>query len=243
MSGSAPDQLWSEHAIGVDRAWMARRDDATMAFAIGPPSRTVRHADRLAAIVGGQVSAIRTCRQLHGAVVHHPSDTNGPVREVGDGDALVTTTRGLALAVWTADCVPVLLSAPGVVAAVHAGWRGCAADVIGAAVRQIEQRHRCPPDELAAALGPAVCGRCYQVGPEVRRALSGFGFDETRWCDRDRVDLRGFAAARLEALGVAADRVETVGGCTFESAELASYRRDGTAAGRQWSLVVLTGEE
>jgi YfiH family protein len=155
----------------------------------------------------------------------------------------VTTTRGLGVAVWTADCVPVLLRGPGVVAAVHAGWRGCAADVVGAAVRQIDARHRCPPGELTVALGPAVCGACYQVGPEVRRALREVGRNETRWRDHDRVDLRAFLAVRLEALGVAADRIETVGGCTVEGAELASYRRDGRAAGRQWSLVVLTGEK
>ena len=214
-----------------------------MAFAIGPPCGGGRAADRLAAIVDGPVTAIRTCRQVHGAVVHHAGDTTGPVLEVGDGDGLVTTTPGLGIAVWTADCVPVLLRGPGVVAAVHAGWRGCAADVVGAAVRQIASRHGCPPGELTAALGPAVCGGCYEVGPEVRRALRDVDPDETRWRDRDRVDLRGFLAARLEALGLAPDRVETVGGCTAESTELASYRRDGSAAGRQWSLVVLTGEK
>ncbi len=243
MMAAAQIERWSEGVIGVDRALIRRRDGAIMAFAIGPPCGQGRAADRLAAIVGGRVAAIRTCRQVHGAVVHHPSDTNGPVREVGDGDALVTATPGLGIAVWTADCVPVLLSAPGVVAAVHAGWRGCAVDVVGAVVRQIEARHRCPPGGLTAALGPAVCGGCYAVGADVRRALRDSNLDETRWRDRDRVDLRGFLAARLEALGLAPDRVETVGGCTFESAELASYRRDGAAAGRQWSLVVLTGEE
>jgi YfiH family protein len=223
---------------------VSSRDSSTMAFAIGPPNRADRRADRLVAIVDGDVvTAIRYCRQIHGAVVHHVDDPSGRVCEVGDGDALVTTTPGLGIAVWTADCVPILLRGPGVVAAVHAGWRGCAADVVGAAVRQIGARQRCPPGELTAALGPAVCGSCYEVGAEVRRALRRFGLDEARWCDRERVDLRAFLTARLEALGVAADRIATVGGCTIESAELASYRRDGDVAGRQWSLVVLTGEK
>ena len=163
MTAPAQIEPWSELVIGVDRALVGRRDGAMMAFAIGPPCRRGHATDRLAAIVGDHVTAIRACRQVHGAVVHHPSDTDGSVREVGDGDALVTTTPGLGVAVWTADCVPVLLRGPGVVAAVHAGWRGCAADVVGAAVRQIEARHRCPPGELTAALGPAVCGACYQV--------------------------------------------------------------------------------
>ena len=93
--------------------------------------------------------------------------------------------------------------------------------------------------KLSAAIGPAVCGPCYQVGAEVPRALGVFDLDEARWLDGDRVDLRGFLTARLESLGVPADQIETVGGCTVESPVLASYRRDGDKAGRQWAMVFL----
>jgi YfiH family protein len=156
---------------------------------------------------------------------------------------MVTTTPGLALIVWTADCVPVLLTGDGVVAAVHAGWRGCAHDVVQATVTEMERVAGVVPEGLRAALGPAVCGSCYEVGPEVPEALGRFGLDESRWIDRDRVDLRGFLTARLEHLGLRVGAIESVGGCTVESPALASYRRDGHAAGRQWAMVALTGGE
>ena len=74
-------------------------------------------------------------------------------------------------------------------------------------------------------------------------ALRRFGLDETRWIDRDRVDLRGFLTARLEHLGLRTTAIASVGGCTVESPALASHRRDGHAAGRQWAMVVLSGNE
>ena len=159
---------------------------------------------------------------------------------VGDGDGLVTDRPGHGALVWTADCVPVLIAGADVVAAVHSGWRGSAADVVGAAVGVLEKTFGAAPRTLHAALGPSVCGRCYRVGPEVPAAHGAFGLDEDRWRDGDHgdhVDLRGFLSARLEALGVPAEQIETVGGCTVESADLASYRRDGEAAGRQWAMV------
>ena len=160
---------------------------------------------------------------------------------VGDGDGLVTDRPGHGALVWTADCVPVLIAGADVVAAVHSGWRGSAADVVGAAVGVLEKTFGAAPRTLHAALGPSVCGRCYRVGPEVPAALGAFGLDEDRWRDGDHVDLRGFLSARLEALKVPAEQIETVGGCTVESADLASYRRDGEAAGRQWAMVYLNG--
>jgi copper oxidase (laccase) domain-containing protein len=80
-----------------------------------------------------------------------------------------------------------------------------------------------------------VCGRHYQVGPEVIAALERAGVPPAGWRDGDRVDLRAFLAGQLAGLGVGG--VQAVGPCTFDTPALASYRRDGAAAGRQWSLV------
>ena len=139
--------------------------------------------------------------------------------------------------VWTADCVPVLMAGDGAVAAVHAGWRGCAADIVGVALRLLEAEHGVAATRLAVALGPAISGPAYPVGPEVVDALNRLGGDASGWNDEGRVDLRAFLAARLAALGVAPQRIERVGPCTASTPGLASFRRDGTAAGRQWSLV------
>lgn len=239
---SQPAGAWRERSIGRDRALVKDVGAATMVFARGPSLGEPDRSRRLAGVIDalpGVLRSISHCRQIHGAVIHRLGGTESGVEMVGDGDGLVTDRPGHGVLVWTADCVPVLIAGADVVAAVHSGWRGSAADVVGAAVGVLATTFGAAPGTLHAVLGPSVCGRCYRVGSEVPAALGAFGLDEDRWRDRDTVDLRGFLAARLEALGVPPEEIETVGGCTVESADLASYRRDGDAAGRQWAMVYL----
>jgi copper oxidase (laccase) domain-containing protein len=117
---------------------------------------------------------------------------------------------------------------------VHAGWRGAAG---GIAVRAVDLIRNTNPVGAAidVFLGPAVSGPRYQVGGEVIEALRSHGVAEDLWLDGRHVDLRNFLAGQLERWGVTS--VVPIGGCTVESADLASYRRDGERAGRQWSLV------
>jgi YfiH family protein len=232
---------WEIRTVGRDRALVRVFDSASMAFALGPARGAAKEPSRLEAIIDDQITALRYCHQVHGRTIHRIGTDVRPVAETGSGDGLITTDPGVGLLIWTADCVPVLVAAEGCVAAVHAGWRGCAADVVGAAVESLGYEHGCTPDRLRVALGPAVCGACYEVGPEVTEALRRFDLDESRWLNENRVDLRGFLSTRLEALGVLSEHIETVGPCTVESADLASYRRDGAAAGRQWAMIVLNG--
>jgi len=78
-----------------------------------------------------------------------------------------------ALAVGVADCVPVFIAHPsGIVALLHSGWRGTAAHITTEAIAALA-RNGLPPDELAIHLGPAICGRCYEVSIEVREQLTG----------------------------------------------------------------------
>ena len=208
--------------------------------AVGGKTAEERAQDLLEALRPG-LRALRWGRQVHGRVV--ASLASEPARPlvgaacVGRCDALITAESGLGLLVWTADCVPVLMSGGGVVAVVHAGWRGAAADIVGAVVDRFRTEYGVAPDRLQVALGPAISGPAYPVGDEVIEALGRLGIAEARWRDGSHVDLRSLLAARLEALGVAHGQIESVGPCTASSPGLASYRRDGAAAGRQWSLV------
>ena len=241
---SEPTGAWQERSIGRDRALVKNVGAATMVFARGPAlgeSDRTRRLGRIVDALPGVLHSIAHCQQVHGAAVHRIGMRENGVEVVGDGDGLVTDRPGHGALVWTADCVPVLLVGNGAVAAVHSGWRGCAADVVNAAVRLLVKDFGVDPGDIHAVLGPAVCGGCYEVGSEVPVALAAFGLDEHRWLDGDHVDLRGFLATRLEALGVPPEEIETVGGCTVESSDLASFRRDGEAAGRQWSMVFLKG--
>jgi len=130
-----------------------------------------------------------------------------------------------------AEAEAVTLATEGAVAAVHAGWRGLAAGVLAegvAALRELGAR-----GAIAAALGPAAGGCCYEVGEEVH----------AHFADRDarrgarRLDLRAIAAAQLHEAGVA--EVHDVGLCTLcgDRDLFFSHRRDGGVTGRQAGIV------
>ena len=131
--------------------------------------------------------------------------------------------------------MPVLLAGPGVVAAVHAGWRGTAADVVRAAVAATCEAGGCAPRDLRAAIGPSIRGCCYEVGKEV---IDGVGAvaPGADWVDGRRVDLAVANAGILASLGVA---VDVVGPCTRCDHAYWSFRRDKELAGRQVGAIGL----
>ena len=175
--------------------------------------------------------------QVHGrgvAVVGEPWG-QAPLPDV---DALVTTRGDLTLGVLTADCVPVLLADPvaGVAAAAHAGRPGMVAGIATAVIEtMITQGAR--PDRITAALGPAICGKCYEVPAAMRdevAAVEPAAYAETRW-GTPAVDVAAGVRAQLLRAGVRA--VGAPVACTLESADHFSYRRDrttGRLAGYVW---------
>jgi hypothetical protein len=177
-------------------------------------------------------------QQVHGATV---VDARAP----GDrprADALTVARPGVLVGIVTADCVPVLLVDPvrRVAAAVHAGWRGAALGVLEAAVERLARLHGSVAADVEAAIGPAIGGCCYVVGPEVRDAFRARTGDATapaweRAGDRLRVDLRAAAQLLLARVGVTCAAV--LGPCTACGEGYHSYRRDGAGAGRQLSFV------
>lgn len=217
-----------------------------MAFGLGPRLETRPRGLRARALVESGawgIRALRWCDQVHGTLVASLSSAPGHPLDgaacAGRCDGLMTEERGLALAVWTADCVPVLMAGGGVVAAVHSGWRGTAAGIVPRVVRRIEVEYGVPPAALSVGLGPAIGGCCYEVGEEVVAALDRRGVPRDVWFFQGRVDLRALLCAELASAGIPAGRIERIGGCTACSPDLASYRRDGATSGRQLSLVVL----
>lgn len=167
--------------------------------------------------------------QVHGRGVHvvaGPGEVpdDGPVARA---DGLVAVGGRVALAVLVADCVPVLLADPaaGVVAVAHAGRAGVVADVVGATVEAM-LAEGAEPGRVRAVVGPAVCGRCYEVPAalrdEVAAAVPGAA-STTSW-GTPALDLPAAVLARLDTLGVAASRA---GGCTLEDTRWFSHRGHG----------------
>ena len=192
------------------------------------PARVETNRRRLAEHLALPPEAVVFAEQVHGGEVAFVSAAQRGGPPVPGVDALVTTTPATALVMMAADCLPVLLADPvaGVVAAAHAGRQGLVRGVLQQTVRvMVEQGAQ--PARVRAAVGPAVCGRCYELPAElvaqVEAAVPGSAA-RTR-AGTPAVDLVAGARAVLRAAGVG--ELTQLGGCTVERPDRFSYRRDG----------------
>ncbi|GAA1212457.1 peptidoglycan editing factor PgeF [Streptomyces rhizosphaericus] len=235
------------HFVFTDR-WggvsAAPYEELNLGGAVGDDPQAVRTNRELAAkAMGLDPAAVVWMNQVHGrdvAVVDGPwSD-----EEIPAVDAVVTRRRGLALAVLTADCTPVLLADPvaGVVGAAHAGRPGLVAGVVPAVLRAMTEQGA-EPARIVARTGPAVCGRCYEVPAEMRADVAETvpeAWAETSW-GTPAVDVAAGVRAQLTRAGVRMDEMDGQSHiCTLESADHFSYRRERTT-GRLASYVWLGG--
>ncbi len=177
------------------------------------------------------IRRLASAHQVHGTEVSvHGAGWRGWLRERGV-DGHVSTVPGTALAVTIADCTPVLIAHPsGAIAALHAGWRGTAARILDVGLGLLDSLGF-PIAECHVYLGPAICGRCYEVGPEVLTAVKG-----TRSSCKGFLDLRAVLAEQAGLLGVTRLVVEAA--CTrCDQPRFFSYR--GGDIGRQLGIVGL----
>ncbi|MFD8490340.1 peptidoglycan editing factor PgeF [Streptomyces sp. NPDC059712] len=213
-------------------------EELNLGGAVGDdPAAVTANRELAAKALGADPARVVWMNQVHGADVAVVDAPWGD-RPVPRVDAVVTAERGLALAVLTADCVPVLLADPvtGIAAAAHAGRPGLVAGVVPAAVRAMTELGA-DPARIVARTGPAVCGRCYEVPEEMRAevaAVEPAAYADTSW-GTPAVDVSAGVHAQLERLGVR-DRAQSPV-CTRESKDHFSYRRDrttGRLAGYVW---------
>jgi polyphenol oxidase len=170
-------------------------------------------------------------RQVHGTrILVHTGGWEGWLRAGEEADGHIAAEKGIALAVGIADCVPVFLAHPsGVVALLHSGWRGTAARITTEAIAALA-RYGLAPDELAMHLGPAICGRCYEVSAEVREQLTGQ--PATR---AGNVDLRSLIADHAAEMGV--QKITVSSSCTRCDNDRFFSHRAGDA-GRQIGVIL-----
>jgi YfiH family protein len=149
---------------------------------------------------------------------------------IGQADALVSNTAGLALGIHTADCIPVLIVDPErrAVAAVHAGRRGTAASIVVRVIETLAARFGSRPAVLLAAIGPGICGRCYVVGPEVAIQFAPWFPERTDLARRTTLDLIEANRRQLIAAGLPHGAIYTGAPCTAcHIHEFYSYRVEG----------------
>lgn len=185
--------------LGV-RALISTRAAGDFALNGTRPSAEVQarwEALRAALGATGPGSRFATARQVHGTrVLQHGWGWSGWLR-ADEADGHFAAEPGIAFGVTIADCVPVFLAHPsGVVGLIHAGWRGTAGGILRVGLAAFEA-HSLALADVHVHLGPAICGRCYEVGPDVYAQLMG-----SRPASPRSVDLRALLAAQAAAAGV-----------------------------------------
>ncbi len=205
------------------------------------PENVIRNRRAFAEALGDDATSIVVPAQAHSSNVVRVgaqevgSGALGHATAIPDTDALITNARGVTLALHFADCVPVFLVDPvnKAVGLVHAGWKGTAAGIAREAIGAMRRDFGTNPRELHAAVGPAICRHCYDVGEDVAGELfAAFPHDErvvrqsgsSKW----RADLKTANLILLVNAGLDAGNIAVSDKCTSCSRdEFFSYRRDG----------------
>lgn len=170
-----------------------------------------------------------TAGAVHGTNVARVDEPSDVIQGV---DGLITDRRDVALFATFADCYPIVLwdRTKRCAGLAHAGWRGTRAGVARGAVRRMTEEYGCAPGDIIAGIGPGICGRCYEVGPEVASQFDA-RFVAAGTGDRFLLDLAAANRSQLEEAGLT--EVHVLGMCTKETHFLPSHRRnpDGTRFG------------
>lgn len=192
-------------------------------------------------------------RQVHGCVVRPVTSADrhelfSPIPYEADG--LITDEEDLPLVIFTADCIPILLHDPvrRAIGAVHAGWRGTAADIAGEAIRKMTEVYGCRPEDTQAAIGPGIGKCCFETGPEVPEAMLSLSPDLSSAISpgcmpgKYMVDLKKINSLLLIRAGVPAENIAVSPECTkCLNDKYWSHRHTGGVRGSQASVIMLKG--
>lgn len=183
----------------------------------------------------GNVFAVRA-DEAEGRIVHRDERLHlGPE---GGYDAMVTNLPGIMLCVWTADCLPLFLYDPErhIAAIAHCGWRGVLSGIAANTVDVMTESFGARPERLLAAFGPCICGNCYEVSDDLVECFSErFSPDEIGALfvpmgnGKYLLNIKRAVETELLGKGVRAVCIHDTGICSRESAQYASYRRDGSS--------------
>ncbi len=227
------------------------KDALNLAYFKGDARESVaENRRRFLSALGAQRATIVTARQTHSTercAIDSTDQIRGPQP---DCDAMTTKMSNVLLAIQTADCLPVLIAdtATGTVAAIHAGWRGTAGRITERTIADLMMSHGVNPRTCIAALGPAACADCYEVGTDViERYKKEFGYWKNLLVNfkeggKAHLDIRAANIQQLAFCGFTEDRIHVADYCTMHQNDLFfSYRCEGrnqpSSVGRLLSVI------
>ena len=220
------------------------------------PDRVSENFRRFCAAAGADSAVLVKNHQVHGDLVRTagPADACAGPADPGtfEADGLATDCPGVCLAVFSADCIPVLLYDPvrRAIAAVHAGWRGTALGIAARGVERMAEAFGARPGDILAAVGPGISTCCFETHADVPDGLrAGMGAGAEPYIhpisgtEKYHVDLKGANRAWLLQAGVAPEHIAVCDACTACGREIFwSHRKMGTARGSMAALIQRGGE-
>ena len=236
--GGVSEGMWASLNLGVGRG-----DD---------PDHVRENYRRFFQAVGAEGGRIAVTNQVHGGAVRtvttadvRPDPCGKPPYEA---DGLMTDLPGVALVVYSADCIPILFYDPvrRVIAAAHAGWRGTAAGIAAAAVDRMKNVYGCRPEDILAAVGPGIGPDCFETHEDVPNAMTAalstavLRHITIKENGKFAVDLKAINAMRLEGAGLDPEHIAVSSLCTSCHPEMFwSHRKLGTSRGSMAAAIQL----
>ncbi len=226
--------------LGFINAFSTRQASNSNEFTLGHFSAEQRdqmlsNRHRFQTAVGASAATLVTAKQIHSADIRSIENHEDAAREPQPGDALTAKLSNVLLGIQTADCMPILIvdERTRAFAGVHAGWRGTYAEIVTRTIERMQQAYDSRPEDLHAALGPAICAANFEVGPEV---LAQFR-SKFRYADelisheqvsgKGHLDLNRCNAQQLMDAGVRAENIYDSALCTVTRNDLFfSYRKE-----------------
>jgi len=202
-----------------------------------------RFCSKLAIEVGSLVIS----QQVHGNTTtviddsHRGHGAYGHEDAISDADAMITESRDVALAVLTADCVPVMVVDPlrKAIGIAHAGWRGALSMIAGRTVLKMRDTFGTQPADCLVALGPSIGPCCYKAGEDVISQFQS-AFGPAICVAKDRLDLQLAVQLQLAGVGVEKSNISSSRLCTACNRDIFySYRAEGGRTGRIISVIML----
>lgn len=179
--------------------------------------------------------------QIHSDICYDYEDIKGTLI---DGDALITNNKKIAVSVFTADCVPVLIydEEKEVIAACHSGWKGTLNKIVINTVELMKNKYNC--NSFKVVIGPHNMSCCYEVGNTI---IDEFAKDPIyngiSIANNKNLNLLNCIKAQLGSIGIKDENISNIPYCTFcsKDIEFHSYRKDGLSSGRNLSFIFMEG--
>jgi hypothetical protein len=193
-----------------------------------------------------QTETLFICRQIHSNNIYEPDETTC----LPEGDGLITNKKGIGIAVFTADCLPIfILDIENIaIGIVHAGWRGTLHRIVQHALQKMQEKYYTKFENCIIGIGPGICGKCYEIKEELGEyIISKFTkynkynmFLKKKKNNKYVLDLAEMNRQQLLEIGVMQENIFICKYCTSEDNNMFfSYRKEGESAGRMMSILRL----